>query len=881
MKLFNRIMCLAVAMSSVAVSCSKSAIVPVNLRVESMQEPNCIDVAAPRLTWVDEPVSDKVCNESQSAYRIMVASSLKDLRSGKNLLWDTGKTESSCALRISYNGEPLASGQDCWWKVMVWDSKGKASAWSRPGHWTMGMMDPSQWTASWIGAPYQGEESDKVDQPAPLFRKEFSVKKKVKSAKAFVCGLGFFEMFLNGRRIGDDRLVPNLTGYTSREGLDKVFIALKDNFRGYRVTYLVYDVTKDLKEGENAAGVVVGAGFYNTNWERWTKAFGSQRLLCQIMIEYEDGEKESVVTDTSWKSAPSAITLNDVYHGETYDARLEHPGWTTVAYDDSSWQNAVSRKAPEGKLCASDAPLDRITETLEPKSLKKNPDGSYEVDFGTEISGWIHFKDIVGKAGDTLKVKFICESKEGDQLYVFKDSKPVSYAPRFTWFVFSKAVITGVGSLSEKNLVAEAVNNDVRIDSRFETSVGLLDSINTIWRRSQIDNMHGGIASDCPHRERSPYTGDGQVACATVMSNFDAEAFYRKWIRDMNDTQDVETGYVPNSAPWQPGCGGGVGWGAAMDIIPWEHYRHYADLNVLKDNYFAMKEQVRHMEGWITPEGTMFQKMTDVNSGSWQRWFNLGDWAPAYGLPSDELVHTFYLWYCADIVAKASRVVGTREDTEYYEGLAGRTRDAFMSKFYDPEGKTFGDYGSNVFALKMGVPEEIRADVVETLRKEIGDKYNGHLNTGIFGTRFLFEVLADNGLNDLAFKVITQRDFPSFGHWLAQGATTTWEMWDGSNSRNHPMFGGGLVWLYETLAGVRIDEKEPGYRHIIVEPLPATGLERVLYSKETPYGTVVSEVRNTPGGLELDLTVPVGSYATVTLPGQESRTVGQGKWHFQ
>ena len=186
------IVCIAAALLSVAVSCSKSSLVPVNLRVESMEEPNCIDVTSPRLTWVDNPVSDKVCNESQSAYRIVVASSLKDLRSGKNLLWDTGKTDSPCALRINYGGKPLSSGQDCWWKVMVWDSKGKASAWSRPGHWTMGMMDPGQWKASWIGAPYQREESDTVDQPAPMFRKEFNVSKKVKSAKAFVCGLGFF-----------------------------------------------------------------------------------------------------------------------------------------------------------------------------------------------------------------------------------------------------------------------------------------------------------------------------------------------------------------------------------------------------------------------------------------------------------------------------------------------------------------------------------------------------------------------------------------------------------------------------------------------------------------------------------------------------------------
>ena len=620
----------------------RAELVPTRLRCEQMDNPFTVDVLNPRLSWVNKVNDEAVQGEKQTAYRICVASSREKLLAGDADIWDTGKRMSDQSVLVPFQGNELVSGGTYWWRVKVWNKDSHESKWSEPAFWGMGLLSASEWQAKWIGADWE-------HGAAPTFRRLFTVKKAIAHAKLFVTALGYYEVSLNGQKVGDDFFVPNISNANKRPKLPTEFLAIPDNFTDYRVFYLAYDVSSYLHKGTNRIQSLLGEGMYNAV-SHWIAPFGKNAFLCQLEITYEDGTKEVVVTDENWEMTASPIVMNGVYAGEIYDA--------VKAHQPENWRRARIVDDPAGKLTAQTAPSDKLTEVLKPVSLERQDDGSYLVDFGKEISGWIHFKDISGKAGDTLKVKFICESKEGDQLYVFKDSKPVSYAPRFTWFVFSKAVITGVGSLSEKNLVAEAVNNDVRIDSRFETSVGLLDSINTIWRRSQIDNMHGGIASDCPHRERSPYTGDGQVACATVMSNFDAEAFYRKWIRDMNDTQDVETGYVPNSAPWQPGCGGGVGWGAAMDIIPWEHYRHYADLNVLKDNYFAMKEQVRHMEGWIIPEGTMFQKMTDVNSGSWQRWFNLGDWAPAYGLPSDELVHTFYLWYCADINAKEIAVFG-------------------------------------------------------------------------------------------------------------------------------------------------------------------------------------------------------------------------------
>ena len=871
-------------------SCSeRSKIRPMYLTCEYRTNPTVVDVITPRLSWINEVVTDKVRGERQLAYRICVASSKAGLLKGEADVWDSGKVQSGESYLISYSGSKLQSGKDYWWRVMVWDSNDMPSGWSAPAFWGMGLLSPNEWKAKWIGAPWQGEAARREilpippvvqgtgagggrrqmpvypSYPAPLLRKSFQVKGNVASAKAFVTGLGFFELYLNGKKVGDDCLVPNLTNYTVREGIKYAPIAIDNNFRGHRVMYLAYDITTMLQKQQNTVGAIIGDGFYDCT-SRWVASFGSPRFLCQLEITYKDGTKELVCSDETWKVTESPIVMNGVYDGEIYDANLETDGWATTACDDSGWKNAVLREPPTGELTAHTAPTDKVVEVLKPVTLLKNDDGAYEVDFGVEISGWIRFRDVQGKKGDTLNVKYICESPLGVQKYVYKGGGKESYAPRFTWYVFRKAVISGIDNLTPEMLTAEAVNTDVKISAEFRTSNPLFDQINTIWQRSQLDNMHGGITSDCPHRERSAYTGDGQVACVTVIHNFDAAAFYDKWIRDMRDAQLVETGYVPNGAPWQPGCGGGVPWGAAINIMPWEYFVHYGDRKMLEDSYFAMKEYVRYMLTWLTKDGTMFSQRTNLNSDQINSWFNLGDWAPAYELPSNELVHTFYLWRCADLTARAARTLNRQDDLAYFTTIANDVKAAFHKKFYDVENKTYGDYGSNIFAIVMGVPQEYYNDVIKTWRQEIVETYKGHLNTGIFGTQFFFETLAAHGMNEVAYEAMNKRDFPSYGNWIEQDATVTWEHWNGRSSRNHPMFGGGLNWFYRTLAGVNADENVPGYKHIIIKPQLPEKLDYVYYSNKTPYGEVKSEVKKKDGSLEMNITIPVGSYATVYIP---------------
>lgn len=851
-------------------SCARQQLSVEDLRVEHMENPSVVDATQPRLSWINTPQSKTARGLKQTAYRIVVASSMKKLQQGNYNLWDSGRQESDASSLVAYQGKPLPSAQDCYWKVQTWDQDGKPSAWSKPARWGMGLLQASDWKAQWI-APSLDHAG------APLLRKQFKTRGKVKQAKVFVCGLGYFELYVNGQRIGDDYLVPNMTDYTERHDLAKGPIAIAGNMSGHRVMYLAYDVTRQLQKGGNALGVLLGNGFYDAlNLNIPLSHFGEKCLRLQLQLTYTDGTTQMVCTDDTWQTKPSAITYNSVHGGEIYNANLETPLWATASDNSEGWQSVKTIEGPKAEMTAHTAPTDRIVETMKPISLTRREDGAWVVDFGKEISGWLHLRDLEGTKGDTLKVDYMSESVQGNMRYVMNGSGKEEYAPRFTWFAFSKAVITGIDRLTTQNLTADVVNTDVARAADFHTTDTLFNRINEIWQRSQLDNMHGGIASDCPHRERLPYTGDGEAACATVMHNFDAAAFYQKWIRDMRDAQDSITGYVPNSAPWEPTAGGGVAWGAAMNTMPWEFYVQYGDRKILEDNFTAMKKHVQYMTTWLQPDGTMNQKLGNVGDPNPCYWLCLGDWCPPYAVPLEELVHTFFLWLCSDYTARAAEVLGEKADEQTFRALANRTRDAFHKKYYNAEVGSYGDNGCNIYALVMGgMPDAQRERVVQALRKEIAETHDGHINTGFLATKFFFETLTDCGLHDIAVGAMRKEDYPSYGHWIKQGATTTWEQWDGQNSHNHPMFGGGLTWFYRRLAGVCADPAEPGYRHIILRPYPVEGLENVHYSYRTPYGTVASDLTQTSEGSTLKVTVPVGSRATLYLPTSQRGNISE------
>jgi alpha-L-rhamnosidase len=516
-----------------------------------------------------------------------------------------------------------------------------------------------------------------------------------------------------------------------------------------------------------------------------------------------------------------------------------------------------------------------VVERIKPIRIEQMYNGNWIVDFGEEVSGWVRFEDIEGPEGHKIEIKYLSNTYSGDNSYIFSGKGKEDYAARFNWFIFREVeVVNFPGVLSPEQITAEVVNTYVDKSADFETSNSMFNKLNKIWQRTQTDNMHGGIASDCPHRERSPYTGDGQVACVTVMHNFDSKNFYHKWIQDIIGAQIVETGYVPNGAPWQSGCGGGVAWGAAINIMPWEFYLHYGSKDILEDSYPAMKEYIRYMQTWVDDDGIMFQQRVGKD-GEVLKWFNLGEWVTLGELPPQELVHTFYLWRCADLTAKSAKALGKDNEAKQYAELAEKTHQAFMSHFWDEEKGTYGDAGANVFALRMGVPEDKYDRVISALKKNIKEN-DGHLDTGIFGTQFFFEILSENGLHEMAYEAMNKRDEPSYGRWIDLGATTTWEKWSTNGSHNHPMFGGGMVWLYRKLAGMQADENEPGYRHIIFRPQPVDDISYARYFNETSYGNTGIHWNKDDAKFEMDIAVPVGCHATVYVPAFENEKVLEG-----
>ena len=855
-KLFSLALIFAMSLSFLSTEAkTQSSIRAVDLRCEYAADP-LIDIAAPRLSWINSNLS-QARGVEQTAYRVRVATSPEGF---DNPVWDSGKVLSKESAFVEYRGSKLLSRTSYWWQVMVWDEKGRASEWSDTAHWHMGILSEDEWKGKWIGAPWQGEESYDVMGsmeflPAPLLRKEFKIEKPIKQARYYGTGLGYHELYINGKRVGEDYFSPNQTNYDRRPNLVNRGIVVADPFEEYTVMYLSHDLKELLSEGENAIGVILGNGFYDIT-THWVQGYGTPRFIGQIEILYEDGTTQIISSDESWRAERSAIVSDQIYYGEHYDARLEHDGWATAAYDDSAWAKATEKRAPCGKLIPQNGPADRITERFAPVEFEKREDGIYKIKFPVEVSGWVALKNIKAQKGQRIDIKYLSESPgNGSNSYTAKGTGDESYHARFTWFVFSEVEISGIDNLSAEQVEAHAVNSDVEPAGKFETSNELINKINQIWQRSQLDNMHGSVASDCPHRERSAYTGDAQVACVTVMHNFATQTFYNKWIRDMRGAQTAD-GYIPNGAPWQPGCGGGVGWGAAIEIIPWEFYRHYGDSRVLEQNFDAMCRHVRWMTTWVNEKGLML--MQDP-----QEWKNLGDWLPPRQLPPAELVHTFFLVHCADIVVRTAHTLGLNAEAKEFATIRDKAAEAFHRELYDPATGSYGKFGSNVMALKLGVPAERKAKVVKALRDNIAE-VNDHLDTGIVGTRYLCEILVENGLEDLAYKIINQRDFPSFGWWIEQGATTTWEQWDGGNSRNHPMFGGGIGWFYRDLAG--LEATDAGYRSFEVRPVLPEGLEWVRYSHNTTYGEIDIKWQRKAEDFTLSCVVPVGSTATIWVP---------------
>lgn len=878
MKRLVRISAVMICMSAVHAACLSGKSAEDMLEIVSLTcDYSCgkvmTDNPAPQFGWEFAPGS----SHSQSAYRIMAATSEACLDKGIADMWDSGKVISSDSQHVKYSGKRIASRQTLYWKVMVWDETGAPVHWSDVSEFTSGLLYSTDWKAGWIGQMEDPFPGMPVTFPAPYFRKEFQVRKPLRKATAYISGLGFYEMRMNGEKVGEQELVPAVSEYDSRS-LDNMLYYFDDESTR-RVYYNVFDVSDQLRRGRNAVGVILGNGWYNQR-DRTVEGYmwyRTPRMICQIEIEYKDGTRDTIVSDTSWKVSSGPLLHDGIFTGEIYDSRLDLGGWDKAGYDDSSWKSAAAVISPEGKLQLQSAPYDRIMCTVSPESFEKADDSTWLYTFPEMISGWVRL-DVSGKEGDRVTMHFIGE--EGDDFgqtdtYILKGERREVWTPRFTWHAFrSVKVISEDLDLTDKSLSACEVYTDVGQTGYFHCSNPLFNKIAEAYIRTQKNNFHGSVSSDCPHRERLAYTGDAQVAAESAMYLFDMKLFYRKWFDDMSDARNHKSGYVPHTAPFGGG-GGGPAWGSAYVIMPWLYYCHYGDRSVLERHYSGMRQWVEYLGTRVDSRGVVVRE----EPGGWC----LGEWC----VPGDleipaELVNTAYYYHVADIMGKVASVLGNVSDERFFKDLASSVKSCFNAAFFD-DGKGCyweGRQGADVFPLAFGlVPEGREDDVLSDLLTNLGMS-GYHFDTGILATPLLLDVLSEAGYGDIAYRLMDQRDRPGFGYLMDTDSTCLWETWEGDASHCHPMFGSVVKWFFSFISGIRYDTERPGMRTLVIEPHPVGDLSYSSASCRTLYGEVSSSWRIADDDFILDVTVPVNSDAEIILPDGSRHTVHSGEWTF-
>lgn len=835
-------------------------------RCESFVRPLGVETANPRLSWRIESETRGVL---QGAYQIQVAGAPELLDADAPDVWDSGKVESDKSVFVRYAGAPLCSRQCCFWRVRIWDQMGRESEWSAADWWEMGLLAESDWRAQWIGRPDACLNNwQAAIRPAPLLRREFGLPAPIHQARAYVCGLGYYELSLNGRRVGDHVLDPTVTQYDQR------------------ARYVTYDVTKHLQTGANVVGVMLGNGWYNCHTpEVWHFDKASWRdypkLLLQLEVTLEDGRQVLICSGPEWKVTDGPVQFDGLRNGETYDARGEKPGWDAPSYDDSDWRSALVVPGPGGLLQAQTSPPCKVMETLTPVSVTEIRPGVAIYDLGQSIAGWAQLR-VSGPAGTEVTLRYaekLTEDgdidqrnidafvKQGDcqtDRYLLKGEGEEVWEPHFTYHGFQYVQVTGLpGEASLANLRGRVVHTAFESAGSFACSNDLLNRIQecTLWA---YRGNFVGIPTDCPHREKNGWTGDAQLATETGLLNFDAAAAYRQWLETIVDAQRPSgqlPGIVPSSG-WGYNWGNGPAWDNALMLIPWYLYFYTGDQDVLERNYPAMKRYVDFCTTMATD---------DVVS------FGLGDWCHPDRERMTPAALTSTAYYCVDcrIVAEVAKMVGKADEAERYQRLANDVQMAFNDHFGKDGGLyAGGEQTSQGCALYQGMVEEEDAPAVVERLLEAIERNDGRLDVGILGAKYVPRALADAGHAELAYALLTRTDYPSWGHWLEQGATTLWEDWRGQASRNHIMFGDISAWMYNYLAGLA--PEEPGFKKILIHPRPVGDLAWVTAEHHSAYGLIRSAWRREDNGFTLEVTIPANTTARVILPPEDLDAAQEG-----
>jgi len=827
--IYSGLFCLALALWLGSVSLwggdeAKGPQAPTGLRCEYLTDPMGVDVLKPQFSWVLEHTER---GQAQTAYEVMV-SARPEVKEGE--AWSSGKVDSADPAHVIYSGRELESGRTYYWRVRYWDANGRQSPFSRPARFDTGLFSRKDWKGVWIGGQNQ-------------LRKEFELAKRPVRARAYVCGLGYSELRLNGHKVGRNVLDPAWTTY------DK------------RALYVAHDVTRYLQPGRNAAAVMLGQGWYK-----------GTALLLQLNIELEGGETIEVVSDASWKGSPGPIVTASIYNGEMYDARLETPEWDRPGFDDSGWTAAGPIAGPKGVLSAQMMPAIQVVDTILPLKMTCPKPNVYVYDMGQNFSGWAELR-ARGPRGAAVKLRFAellykdgtinqenLRGARAEDIYILKGEGEEVWEPRFTYHGFRYVELSGYpGVPAISALRGRVVHTAVQPVGSFACSKPILNSLQRIIIWGQKSNLHG-IPTDCCQRdERMGWMGDAQGTAEEAIYNFDMAAFYANFLRDIGDVQD-EKGTITDTVPHVWGSRpADPAWGTAYPLIAWYFYQYYGDRRILEEHYDGIKSYVEFLR-------------TRAESGL-VKFSYYGDWVAVEKTPGS-LVSSFYYYYDVKVLAEMARTLGKAADAKAYEDLAAAIKASFHREYFDPKTRSYGNGTQTANALPLFldmVPEAERGAVWGNLFDNLVYRNDSHLTTGIIGTKYIMELLTDRGNSDLAYDIASQTTYPSWGYMIENGATTLWELWQlrqgpSMNSHNHPMFGSVGAWLYKALAGISLAPGSVGFKNIRITPQMVRDLRFAAGSTRTVRGEVSSAWARDGQSVRLDVVIPVGSEAELVMP---------------
>jgi alpha-L-rhamnosidase len=846
-----------------------------DLRVENLVNPIGIDEPMPHFSW---KVQDADKDQSQTAYRILVALSAQSLETEAADVWDSQVIESDECVDIRFGKDPLVSTTQAFWKVQVWDKNGQAGDWSDTASFSIGLLDAKDWRGSWIGV----DRACGTDEPdiehrkisARYLRHEFELNKPIQRATAYIVGVGVHELHLNGSKVGNQILSPGLTQYEKR------------------VMYVAHDVTALLQAGPNAVGVVLGAGRFfapRIIARHKTITYGYPKLLFQLELQFADGEKRLITSDDSWKlTTDGPIVENNEYDGEYYDARKEMPGWSQTEFDDSAWQGAEIVAAASPKCTAQKHEPIRVTGTVDPVAITSPKPGIYIIDMGQNMAGWTRLL-VSGKRGTIVKQRFAERLNDDGTLYVdnlgtakvtdtyvLKGERSETFEPRFVYHGFRYAELTGYpGTPTLDTLQGQVINDDLRDMGGFSSSNPLLNQIyqNAVWG---IRANYKSIPLDCPQRdERQGWLGDRLQESRGESYIFGVRNFYRKWLGDIFDAQ-LENGSISDVCPsYWPKYSDNVTWPSAHIFIVETLFRQYGDDEVIRKSYPHMKKWVGMMI-----DTYMVDKLMPRNT--------YGDWgvppAEAHIIHSKdplrvtdgEYIGSGFFYEILRIMVKFAELLENPDDAQFFDKLAQDMRIAFNAKYFDEDAVQYSNNTAttNVIALAFDlVPKQYESAIFANLVKKIEIDFESHVPCGLIGMQYFNRVLTRYGRADLAYRVNTRSDYPSYGFMIDHDATTIWELWNGNtanpsmNSGNHIMLLGDLiVWFYEELAGIKPDTDHPGFKKLIMKPSVVGNLTQISAWHETNYGMVKSDWSLKDDVFEWSITIPPNTTASVHVP---------------